>query len=347
MRTALATVAAGRGTRRCTPETKPCDFWAWGEGNVRPPCCTEHMLELAVFVDELLTRHGILHWLDYGTLLGAVRNGELIPWDEDVDFGILARDVDAVRALRPEIEAAGHWLDDSDYPGELRIQLSKTNNIPVDLFVWADHDGLLTRPSSSEWDWPGMQDRVTFPASFLDPTGRVLLHGRAYPAPRGPHDFLRLHRYGENYLAPQRTTELGVLHFDVVSTNLTPRVESLLAAIADREQRLLAAVRSRSLVCRMQLCDLDSGRWWMWTALPFEPAPGYVERALGGLLPEQLSPTEQKLVKALAWLDQAIDEYERSGRAGLVRTWRRGRRLAQAFGRRARGKSARPDTATW
>src|SRR3954451_3168740 len=347
MRTALATLAAGRGTRRCTPETKPCDFWAWGEGNVRPPCCTGHMLELAVFVDELLTRHGIVHWLDYGTLLGAVRGGELIPWDEDVDFGILARDVDAVRALRPEIEAAGHWLADRGYPRDGRTQLSETNNIPVDLFAWIERDGLLMHQSSSEWDWPGMQDRVAFPVSLLEPAEQVLLHGRPYPAPRNPRDFLRLHRYGEDYLAPRRTTELSLLHFDIDSTQLTPRVAELLNDVSDREQRLLAAIRSRSLVCRMQLCDLDSGRWWTWTGLPFEPAREHGERALGAVPPEELSPTVQELGLALAWLDRAIDEYERSGRAGLVRAWRRGHRLAQALGRRARGKSSRPDTAKW
>jgi hypothetical protein len=46
-----------------------------------------------VFTHELLTKHGIVHWLDYGSLLGAVRGGELIPWDNDVDFGFLGSDL--------------------------------------------------------------------------------------------------------------------------------------------------------------------------------------------------------------------------------------------------------------
>jgi phosphorylcholine metabolism protein LicD len=50
-------------------------------------------VETAVFTHELLTKHGIVHWLDYGSLLGAVRGGELIPWDNDVDFGFLGSDL--------------------------------------------------------------------------------------------------------------------------------------------------------------------------------------------------------------------------------------------------------------
>jgi hypothetical protein len=37
----------------------------------------------------LLNKYGIAYWADYGTLLGVVRDGDMIPWDYDVDFGIL------------------------------------------------------------------------------------------------------------------------------------------------------------------------------------------------------------------------------------------------------------------
>ncbi len=37
-------------------------------------------------------RHGIDFWLDAGTLLGAVRHGNVIPWDYDVDLAMLSSD---------------------------------------------------------------------------------------------------------------------------------------------------------------------------------------------------------------------------------------------------------------
>ena len=342
LRTALATIAAGSGERRCTPRTKRCDFWAWGGDNVRPPCCTAHMVELASFVDELLTRHGILHWVDYGTLLGAVREGQLIAWDEDVDFGILAVDVEAVRALRSEIEAAGHRLDLDEYPNVIRIQLSKANQIHVDLFTWQECDGRLAHRADATWDWPGMQDRSAFPRTYLEPTEEVLLRGRPYPAPSPVHAFLREHRYGEGYMTPVRTTLSSRLHFEIDSSEMTPLAARLLERAAARERRLLEVTRARSLVLRMQLWDSLSGRWWIWTAFPLEPSPAYVERELAALPAGERTETTDEVARALAWLEQSIAEYEHPPRGiRLQRAWRRLRRLAPALGRRT-GSALRP-----
>ena len=37
---------------------------------------------------DFLTKHGIKYFLEGGTLLGIVRDGDLLPWDHEVDISI-------------------------------------------------------------------------------------------------------------------------------------------------------------------------------------------------------------------------------------------------------------------
>jgi len=70
-----------------------------------------NLKDLMLYTTSTLERHGIPYWLDYGSLLGAWRDHDIIPWEFDVDLGIPEEQCDEVLKLRQLFkEQAGYVM---------------------------------------------------------------------------------------------------------------------------------------------------------------------------------------------------------------------------------------------
>lgn len=61
------------------------------------------MLEILVDFDKICKEHNLKYWLSSGTLIGAVRHGGFIPWDDDVDVDMMEEDYNQLLQILPKV----------------------------------------------------------------------------------------------------------------------------------------------------------------------------------------------------------------------------------------------------
>lgn len=192
----------------CTLETARCTATPFPR-EVTPDCCRRKVIELVASAATLMDEAGVRWWLDYGLLLGHVRDGGFIPWDKDGDLGVLDEDLPRLLELQEAFEVRGHRFDYME-PGDgdefssgdyVRLQRSQKNNNTVEVFPWhlAD-DGLYHRRRYASCDrYKGRE----FPAERLLPLQRAEWEGLEVSVPADTEWFCE-HRYGENWRQPLR-----------------------------------------------------------------------------------------------------------------------------------------------
>ena len=78
--------------------------------------CQLKQLYILEEVDKLCRKYKIEYWIDGGTLLGAVRHGGFIPWDDDIDLGMTLEEYEKFKKVVGEL------------PEHLFFQTSETDN---------------------------------------------------------------------------------------------------------------------------------------------------------------------------------------------------------------------------
>ena len=88
---------------------------------------------------SLMERRQISFWLDYGTLLGAYRDGDLLPWERDVDLGMFDSSWSELQSEFQELSAIGFEIHEKRFcVGDVAFHAVKfrRNGVDVDLSIY-------------------------------------------------------------------------------------------------------------------------------------------------------------------------------------------------------------------
>lgn len=72
------------------------------------------MLEILRFLDQTCRQHNLTYWLEGGTLLGAMRHGGFIPWDDDVDVCMPREDAKKLKKILGDNPNSNFILQSND-----------------------------------------------------------------------------------------------------------------------------------------------------------------------------------------------------------------------------------------
>lgn len=91
-------------------------------------------------IDRICTKHGLRYFLVFGGLLGVLRYGDMIPWDDDIDIAMTRADYERLKEIAPkELAADFRFLDCSELGKGAFLDflcriLYKKEKVPVNVF---------------------------------------------------------------------------------------------------------------------------------------------------------------------------------------------------------------------
>jgi hypothetical protein len=148
------------------------------------------LLEMYIRFFEIANQHKIEYWLEYGSVLGYIRHGGMIPWEWDMDIGCTPENFQKLKEIGAEIDKTDpnfgfRYYRDPDYESSAFSFYSKKNeNCLCDIAEYKiEGDKLVC--AVEDWHYPPHK------LSKILPVKKVTMLGQIALLPADSHAFLK------------------------------------------------------------------------------------------------------------------------------------------------------------
>lgn len=171
------------------------------------------------YIVNILEKNNIKYWLCYGTLLGAIRNNDIIPYDYDCDLGCFVEDHHKILSLNKYIEKDGYkftmpsdnygysWDDKREYIWRVSIKIEYKGKIMGDIYLYQKFNDSICRRYDIKKDiyfWP----KATFPTWFIRKLNKSKIRNKTFFIPQKSEVLLE-YWYGPDWKIPIKAESQG------------------------------------------------------------------------------------------------------------------------------------------
>jgi phosphorylcholine metabolism protein LicD len=115
------------------------------------PNITKMMIDIQPYLEQ----NDITYFITSGTLLGYMRNGKFIKYDDDIDLGIINSDdlKEKIEAFEKDISLIGYKIKKKFFGWQIHFNNPEIKGY-IDLFIFEEKDGKITLNKEGIKHWP-------------------------------------------------------------------------------------------------------------------------------------------------------------------------------------------------
>ncbi len=199
---------------------KDVPLWERGQhGGRTRPLNQEAMFKNLVDVKSVFDRHGVTFALSHGTMLGVYRDGNFIPWDDDVDIALFLADKPRVNEAAKELKAMGFFIPPEGDPKKPICPTGPNENMP-----WYDFVAIRDGEKIEGWffekkgdffiyDEPRSKSDLKHPKKFYEPLADYEWKGHVWKIPNHIEEYLVM-MYGHGWKTPNENRKYNRQRYD-------------------------------------------------------------------------------------------------------------------------------------